>query len=143
MLEIDDSRVVRVRYPSHRGQVRVARRQVERAASEWGLSANAVSDLVLVASELVTNAVVHARTARGRQVGVTLRLLADTVRVEVRDADPGFPVTRLRGLGDQPTEFGERGRGLLLVRNLSLSCGVTTHVVGKTVWAEIARGATT
>lgn len=129
----------RARYPSHRSQVRVVRRQVERVAGSWELNTNVVADLSLVASELVTNAVVHARTSPGRQIGVTLRLSAETVRIEVRDADPSHSLAGPPEPGRAPAEPDEGGRGLLLVESLSLKWGVTREVVGKTVWADVAR----
>lgn len=63
-------------------------RRAERVAVGWGADQETVDNFSSVVSELVTNAVIHARISRGREVGVTLLLLDSVVRVEVRDADP-------------------------------------------------------
>ncbi|WP_432159481.1 ATP-binding protein [Streptomyces sp. NRRL F-5630] len=54
----------------------------------WGCCELADS-LVLIVSELVTNAVVHARCGAGRQVALTLVRGEGAVRVEVRDSGRG------------------------------------------------------
>ena len=126
-----EQRRVRARYPARPSRVREARRQAACAARRWGLDAASSAALVLVVSELVTNAVTHARTPPGRQVEVTLTREEAAVRVAVRDADPTPPTPR------RPTADAEGGRGLLLVAHLSRRWGVEQLVVGKTVWAEV------
>ncbi|PZT76723.1 hypothetical protein DNK56_25860 [Streptomyces sp. AC1-42W] len=94
-------------------------------------------DLVQVVSELVANAVVHGRTARGRQVEVTIDGDAERVRVEVRDVGDGMP-----RMPRDRRPLAVSGRGLGIVDALSTSWGVTERVIGKTVRAEIqAEGA--
>jgi anti-sigma regulatory factor (Ser/Thr protein kinase) len=91
--------------------------------------------LALVVSELVTNAVVHARCGAGRQVALALVRGEGAVRVEVRDSGRGVPVPR----GAVPfTE--ESGRGLAVVAAVAADWGVREEVVGKTVWALLALG---
>ncbi|MET9913470.1 ATP-binding protein [Streptomyces sp. NPDC006476] len=126
----------RSRYPGHPRRVANARRRAERVLVCWGVEREAVEDVCGVVSELVTNAVVHARTPRGREVGVTLMLLGHVVRVEVRDADP----TLLRPISElaDGTSLPGRGRGLLVVDRLCGGrWGSVAEVIGKTVWAEI------
>lgn len=130
---MSEHRTSRARYSSHPARVKTARQQAERAARLWNLGTAATSALELVVSELVTNAVKHARTPPGRQVGVTLTLAEKTVRVEVRDADPALPKFR------PPSDDAEDGRGLLLVENLSHRWGVEPQLIGKMVWAEVTR----
>lgn len=84
----------------------------------------------LIVSELVTNAVVHARS----DVVVTMTVLPDPagtsqLRVAVRDIDSRLP--RWEQVGDDALG----GRGLELVRSLSHDCGVEIDDLGKTVWA--------
>jgi anti-sigma regulatory factor (Ser/Thr protein kinase) len=89
-----------------------------------------VEDLVLVVSELVTNAVVHGAGDVTLVVGV-----GDDggVQVEVADDEPAMP-ERLRVPVD-----AESGRGLLLVSRLARRWGVRGRGdVGKVVWAELA-----
>jgi anti-sigma regulatory factor (Ser/Thr protein kinase) len=83
-------------------------------------------DLLLCASEVVTNAVLHANTPF--QVVVTLR--AGRLRVSVRDGSEAAPV-RKNFAADAPT-----GRGLHLLDALSTAWGVDTEGPGKAVWFE-------
>ena len=105
-----------------------ARRAVAECASRLGLDA-VVDDLLLVVSELVTNAVRYGAPP------VRLEVLADAdvVRVAVGDGDPGLP--RPRTVDDD----SEGGRGMLLVEMLAREHGVRAHPPGKTVWASVTR----
>lgn len=87
----------------------------------------------LVVSELVTNAVRHARTPPGRLLLVRFVLRAERLRIEVHDASSGRPAPRAVGLGD------ESGRGLWLVKQLSLAWGCCPRAggIGKACWALI------
>jgi serine/threonine-protein kinase RsbW len=79
----------------------------------------------LLATELVTDAVLHGRAAPGREVGVRYVLARGTVRVEVPDACRAAPVVRNAG------GVADGGRGLVLVQ-------ARAHGIGKTVWFELA-----
>lgn len=80
------------------------------------------SNLVLLTSELVTNAVVHPRTAGQTPIGLRITGYQDVVRVEVEDAGEGFdPPTDLDPLPDLSEE---RGRGLFLVDRFAREWGV-------------------
>ncbi|MFE2727609.1 ATP-binding protein [Kitasatospora sp. NPDC059327] len=86
---------------------------------------------LLLVSELVTNAVLHG-TPAGNQVHLVLSVDHERLRIEVHDAraDRG-PV--LRAGSDED----ESGRGLILVKSLSLRWGCCPREgVGKIVWAE-------
>lgn len=86
----------------------------------------------LVVSELVTNAVLHARV-HDRLLWVGFRLADGKLRVEVHDAGEGRPTVR------SGTELDESGRGLMLVELLSQAWGVCGCTgIGKCVWAVIA-----
>ena len=108
---------------------RVAREFV--AARSCGLEPPADSDvLVLLTSELVTNAVRHAGPPR--------RLLLSCpdpghVRVEVTDTGTGLPVLASFG----PT--AESGRGLSLVEHLADSWGHEATSQGKRIWFVLPR----
>jgi anti-sigma regulatory factor (Ser/Thr protein kinase) len=102
----------------------------ERAAvvlAEWGLTGEAVEPALLVVTELVTNAVEHARSPRS----LSLELANGSVRVEVRD-DAAVPPQ----LG-QPDPLQVRGRGLHLVEALSSRWGWAQDPPGKVIWAEV------
>jgi anti-anti-sigma factor len=81
----------------------------------------------LLADELVTNAVVHARTP----LRLRLELRGDLLLLAVDDGDRRL----LRPVAD-PTD-GEGGRGLRLVERLATAWGVHRHQDGKTVWCTL------
>ncbi|MEO3974433.1 ATP-binding protein [Streptomyces sp. CAU 1734] len=86
----------------------------------------------LLASELVTNALIH--TDHGAVVTATVA--SSVLRVEVRDGMPGLPVADPPGTaGRDPLDV--HGRGLVLVRSLADSWGVRTLNSGKVVWFEV------
>jgi anti-anti-sigma regulatory factor/anti-sigma regulatory factor (Ser/Thr protein kinase) len=87
-----------------------------------------VERAVLVANELVTNAVVHART----ELRLRLELRDDWLRVAVHDHSP-----RLLLL-ETPMPEAEGGRGLWLVDQLAHAWGVQRHPDGgKVVWCTL------
>jgi sigma-B regulation protein RsbU (phosphoserine phosphatase) len=106
----------------------VARRHVRAALHDAGLD-GLVDDALLLVTELVTNAVVHAGTA----VHLTITTHGAGLHVEVSDQSPGAtPV--LRGEADSGRESG---RGLFLLDALAESWG-TTHTRGaKSVWFRL------
>jgi anti-sigma regulatory factor (Ser/Thr protein kinase) len=82
----------------------------------------------LVASELVTDSMLHAHTV----VGLSLSRCEDRIRIAVHDHGGGRPVLPTGGLTDESLE----GRGLLLVQAMSRNWGVfPAPSAGKTVWA--------
>ena len=84
---------------------------------------------VLMTSELVTNAVLHARTC----VALCLAWGVDHVMVAVADDDNDQPVPKPRST----TRLG--GRGLALVAELAVDWGSVTTVEGKVMWFSIPR----
>jgi hypothetical protein len=96
---------------------------------EWGVHGEAAEPILLVLTELLTNAVEHA----GPPLRVTLRLAREFVRVEVRDAAPEPPRFH-------PQEAEGRGHGVQLVAALALRHGWTPRSSGKTVWADVSAG---
>ncbi len=91
----------------------------------WGVAR--LDDALLVASELSTNAVVHAAS----DFWVVLARLEDGIRVSVRD-QTAFSDER------DPEVDGVHGLGI--VSRLSRSWGIERHDRGKTVWSELAVG---
>ncbi|WP_101788752.1 SpoIIE family protein phosphatase [Nonomuraea indica] len=100
-----------------------ARRFVRRVLADWRLG-HVADDAVLLTSELVTNAVVHAGTA----VELTCRLVphADppALEIEVGDRRPALTVA-------------EPGRGLTLAGMLADGWGVTYTGTRKRVWVRL------
>jgi len=91
-----------------------------------------VDDAVLLTSELVTNAVVHA----GTQVHLTCRLADGAVEVVVRD---GHPSRFVPDVADDGSGSPERtsGRGLLLPAALASAWGVAYGRSSKAVWFRL------
>lgn len=105
-----------------------ARRFTARTLRHW--KAEDVADAVmLVVSELVTNALVHTQGA----VRLDLMLRGDRVRVCVSDSSPRAPAKPV--IVDWESTGG---RGLLLVEAMSESFGSMPVAGGKQVWSEIA-----
>ena len=83
---------------------------------------------VLLANELVTNAVVHAHT----DIWLRLELRGDRLHIGVRDGDPRL----LRLVTPEPGAEG--GRGLWMVEQLAQAWGVHPHPSGgKVVWCTL------
>ncbi|HEU0101138.1 MAG TPA: ATP-binding protein [Mycobacteriales bacterium] len=89
-----------------------------------------LQDALVITSELVTNAVMHAGTASELEI----RLDDGVVELRVSDGDPRTPVRR-RLLGGPAAQ----GRGLGLLAALAEQWGVDQRADGKTVWAVLAR----
>jgi anti-sigma regulatory factor (Ser/Thr protein kinase) len=105
--------------------VGVARRAAGRWLSERGC--RAVDDALLVLSELVTNAMVHA----GAGCTIEMQHHDDRLRLEVRDQSsqaPRMRVVRASDLG---------GRGLHFVDGITEAWGWEPTVDGKRVWAVV------
>lgn len=100
-----------------------ARRLVGEVLDEAGLDDLADVAMLLV-SETVTNAVLHAAT----EVGLTVLADDGELRVEVRDGSSVLP--GIRHYEDEATT----GRGVGLVELLATGWGVDTEPEGKTVW---------
>lgn len=95
---------------------------VRQVLGNWGCGG--VDEAVLVASELSTNAVVHA----GSFFSVVIARLEDGVRVSVRDGAP---------FSDETEPSVDMVHGLGIVSRLSASWGIERHEQGKTVWSEL------
>jgi anti-sigma regulatory factor (Ser/Thr protein kinase) len=85
---------------------------------------------VLLVSELVTNAVRHARN-RGSKLELRLEAAATSVRIEVHDTDPRWPQP------GTPTGLDESGFGFVIVQALASAWGVSETPAGKAVWVEL------
>lgn len=91
-------------------------------------SDDAVDDVTLALSEVVTNAVLHA----GTTIKVSVAVGREVVRVEVADGSPRVPSAR-----DYASTAGT-GRGLRLVAALTARWGVDVRSGGKSVWFEVS-----
>jgi hypothetical protein len=129
--------VRRLSFDGASGVVPLARDFARQALYAWGwlpaASADrraAAEDVLLVVSELVTNACLHAEGPD------QLRITCDNkvIRVEVADRGTGQPSPRTPHRAGRPG-----GHGMFIVQRLCLDWGVVRApgVAGKTVWAEL------
>jgi serine phosphatase RsbU (regulator of sigma subunit)/anti-sigma regulatory factor (Ser/Thr protein kinase) len=118
-----------------------ARSFIRETLGNWDISVSesATDDAVLLASELVANAVQHAGTSLElgcRLVAVGALDAFDALEVTVTDRHPTRIVPEPQA---QPEDtYAERGRGLTLPAALAASWGVTYTSAAKTVWFRIA-----
>jgi serine phosphatase RsbU (regulator of sigma subunit)/anti-sigma regulatory factor (Ser/Thr protein kinase) len=114
-----------------------ARRFVRQTLQSWDIASRSaeadrlVDDAVLLTSELVTNAVVHA----GTDLDVTCRVAAGDLEIAVRDRHPS---RTLPDIPEAASLSAERGRGLLLPSALASSWGVTYARTAKAVWFRMS-----
>jgi anti-sigma regulatory factor (Ser/Thr protein kinase) len=107
-----------------------ARRLMRRFAAD-----NEVDDLsmvLLVVSELVTNAVVHG----AEPIEMCASVEDGTLRIEVSDSDPdtSIVVPPIQA----PDQVG--GRGLSIIGSVTRQWGAVANGTGKVVWAELGNG---
>lgn len=106
----------------------LARHRTADALMAWGYD-HFRADAVVVVSELVTNAVIHAQSA----TQLLLRCDGATLWIGVRDEGPGRPTLREWRHDDQG------GLGLRLVDSISESWHVEHDDGGKTVWCRLVQ----
>ena len=122
--------------PAELGSVVAARRLVESAASSWGIADSVAQNAALAASEMVTNAVLHAGTV----LRVTVRRLGRGVRLEVHDGSSRLPVVGADRPEDLLATRSMTGRGLALLAGIVDRWGADPVPAGKVMWAEIGTG---
>lgn len=124
----------RIALPHTAAAVPVARALVRSALAEVGHLADCDTAELLTA-ELVANAVEH--TAGSGPIELVVELRPTGCQVEVHDADPAPPGHLTRPVIEEPDPWQEGGRGLLLIRALSSSCGHRPTSSGKAVWFRL------
>ena len=115
--------------PPELRSIRTARLFVGEHCRLAGLSPERCDDALLLASELVTNAVLHGRS----EVCVEVEERGAVLRVSVLDENSRHPAP----VAEDPDALD--GRGLALVEALSQRWGVEDRPLGKAVWFELAR----
>lgn len=137
-MQARDDLVATAAYQPEPAAAAAARRFVRDTLRTWQVAGRStgqgelVDDAVLLTSELVTNAVVHA----GTPVQVTCRLAAGALEVVVLDR---HPVQLIPDPQQGEITEAERtsGRGLMLPSELASSWGVTYARTAKAVWFRL------
>jgi anti-sigma regulatory factor (Ser/Thr protein kinase) len=124
----------RIALPHTAAAVPVARALVRTALAELEHAADSDTAELLTA-ELVANAVEH--TSGNGPIELVVELRPTGCQVEVHDPDPAPPGHLTRPVVEQPDPWQEHGRGLLLLRALSSSCGHRPTESGKAVWFRL------
>lgn len=125
-----DKRTIRIPWaPS--AAARVRRELVDDLVAR-GVSGEVVDEAELVVSELVANAIRHARPLADGAVRVHWKVKNNVVEVEVSDGG-GSSVPRTA----PPATWAPGGRGLRIVRSLAHEWGVVEEPNGRTVWASL------
>jgi anti-sigma regulatory factor (Ser/Thr protein kinase) len=115
------------------------------AARSWArellatrIASTALDDLLLLLSEVITNAVTHSESGRTEEGQVTVRVarVSHAVHVEVTDAGSATraPVARVADADS------DGGRGLWLVNLIATAWGSSCHdgEAGRSVWFQVA-----
>ncbi|MFJ1730528.1 PAS domain S-box protein [Streptomyces sp. NPDC088254] len=109
--------------PAVAASVPEGRAFLHKALTSWNCAEHA-DDALLLLSETLTNAVLHAEGP----ISLRLHRTATDLTIEVGDRSPQLPQPR------QAAEHEECGRGLILVRALAEDWGVRPTDEGKTTW---------
>ncbi|MER7486362.1 ATP-binding protein [Streptomyces sp. NPDC126497] len=129
--------VRRLSFDDQSGVVPLARDFTRQALYAWGWLPAATADrraaaedVLLVVSELVTNACLHAEGPDHLAITCDKKV----IRIEVTDRGTGQPAPRTPHRAGRPG-----GHGMFIVQRLCLDWGVlrAPDVTGKTVWAEL------
>jgi anti-sigma regulatory factor (Ser/Thr protein kinase) len=110
----------------------IARSAVSEQLLQMGVDGSFGQTVVLLVSEIVSNAVRHSRGPADAAISLDATVTEGAVRVAVTDAGSGF-IPRPR----DPERLGD-GYGLYLLEKAASSWGVESDA-GTTVWFEVAR----
>ncbi len=131
----DGGQVASLPAPAEGGGLHDLRARIAEVHEAFGVRGSDASDALVVANELVTNALVHVRRrASDAPVSVRMRRTPRRLHIEVFDPSHRQPVSRLAEHDD------ERGRGLMMVSTLTERWGTRLVSGGKYVWCTMRLG---
>lgn len=109
----------------------MARAAVREFCQRHGIDGDAQANILLLVSEIVTNAVLHSAGDMSSTIRLSAQVAQEMIRIDVNDHGVGFtPKVR------DPAQVG-RGYGLFLVERIAGRWGITDKG-GTTVWFELA-----
>ena len=127
VLEASDDITAAFPVDPHVGAIRHARGFVSDTLASWDLPETLVPDALLIAGELVTNAVLHGKPP----VELRMRRAPRYLLIEVEDGDAATP-RKLR-----PTPSDDHGRGLQLTAAVAERWGTRPLHDRKSVWCQL------
>ncbi|MEU9339731.1 ATP-binding protein [Streptomyces sp. NPDC048278] len=119
--------------PPVAGAVPDVRRRAGAVLAAWKVSPDVIEDALLIVSELLTNAIVHALPPAVLRLSWTHDAGLGTLRIEVTDSGPA------RTAGQPPADIDpdEHGRGEEIVHALATRYGIHTRPGAITRWADL------
>lgn len=128
----DEHWVQTLRLPWSTESVPAGRRALAESLRERELPESLIGEAETVASELVTNAILHGKPLYDNAVRLHWRVRGDRVEIEVTDGGGGTqPAAR------RPSPWAQGGRGLRIVRSVAHEWGVNEEEDRVTVWAAL------
>ena len=121
-------RQARMRLAPRRDSVPAARGLLRRLLASWRMDELLDGHIELLASELLTNGVLHAAT----ELDVVISYDGAAVRFEVHDRSSSIPELRV------PDLEAEGGRGLWMVSELADGWAIEPREGGKRIWFEVS-----
>jgi anti-sigma regulatory factor (Ser/Thr protein kinase) len=112
----------------------VARAAIVGFCQDRAVSSSALATVVLLVSEIVTNAVIHPDVKPPAPIRMRAGVTPEIIRVEIKDQGSGFTPQR------RDPARSQGGYGLYLLAKEALCWGVRQHH-GNTVWFEVSSGA--
>jgi anti-sigma regulatory factor (Ser/Thr protein kinase) len=125
---LNSEREALVHLPSDVASLGQGRRFVARTLRDWNVDESRIEPVMLVANELVANAIVHA----GSAPVLSLAESGADLLLRVSDESRALPVPQA------PTVDEAGGRGLMLVEALCDRWGIDTDGAGKSVWVAFS-----
>jgi anti-sigma regulatory factor (Ser/Thr protein kinase) len=125
----------RLSIPAESEQAMIVRQFVRLACHRYGCD-GVTDNILLVADELVANAVEHGSPEPASNIEIGIVPTQRGVRVEVHDhvhETPNLPAVAATSTSEETT-----GHGLQIVAELATAWGVDDEPDGKVVWAEVA-----
>lgn len=122
-----------VMLPHATQSVRSARRRLAEDLTRRGICDEVIGDASLVVSEIISNALKHARPLSSGEIRVAWDLSSTSLELQVSDG--GGPT---RPYLQAPSRSALGGRGLGIVATLCSEWGVRQDADGTTVWATLA-----
>lgn len=118
--------------PAQPSSAAVVRQRISAELAGAGIPDSLIDDVVLVATELLSNALRHARSLPDDQLDISWDILRGAVSITVTDGG-GRHQPHVRHPGPAETN----GRGLSIVETLAEEWGVEEAGSSATVWATL------